>query len=80
MWEFYEKKEIRQLLQKGGANMCFIQESNVSQVVEGLITSIWGSMDCKWSAKEADGRARGIITIWKKGVIQPVFSFKGRGF
>lgn len=60
-------KRIRQLLQKGGVDMCFIQESKMSQVAEGLITSIWGSVDCDWSAKEAEGRTGGIITIWKKG-------------
>ncbi|XP_058742067.1 uncharacterized protein LOC131614510 [Vicia villosa] len=74
-----KRGRIRQLLQRGNTDMCFIQESKVTRVSEGLIKSTWGYVGCNWPAKEAEGRSGGIITIWKKGVIHPISSFRGKG-
>lgn len=33
-----------------------------------------------WSCRNVMGQSRGIITMWKKDYIVPIFSFKGEGF
>lgn len=60
--------------------MCFIQESKVTHVSKGLILSLWGYLDCDWSTKDVKGRSGVILTIWKKGTIQPIFSFRGKDY
>ncbi|CAI8601773.1 unnamed protein product [Vicia faba] len=44
------------------------------------IRGLSGSSDCEWSAKESEVRSGGIITTWKKGIIELVFSFMGKGY
>ncbi|XP_058757340.1 uncharacterized protein LOC131630577 [Vicia villosa] len=45
----------------------------------GLAKSFWGLKDCEWSAVGSEGRSGGLLTIWSKGTIEPIFSFKDKG-
>lgn len=47
---------------------------------DDLIRSIWGIEDFEWSAIAARGQSGGIITIWRKDVVNPKFSFMGDGY
>ncbi|KAI5424003.1 hypothetical protein KIW84_030283 [Lathyrus oleraceus] len=65
---------------KGKVDICFIQEPKILKVGDDLIMSIWGRDDFEWFAITARGRSRGIISIWRKDVITPKFSFRGDGY
>lgn len=45
-----------------------------------MVYSIWGYEDCQWSALDSIGQSGGILTIWRKEVFCPVFTFRGQGF
>lgn len=44
------------------------------------LNSMWMDNNIEWSAKWAVGRSDGIITLWKSGLFELVFSFVGKGF
>lgn len=39
-----------------------------------LVHSMWGNVDCDLSTVNAIGQSRGILTIWKKEAIYPLYS------
>ncbi|XP_058756407.1 uncharacterized protein LOC131629638 [Vicia villosa] len=76
-----KKGRICQLLNKGKAVMCFLQETKVEVMTDDIVKSLWGSMaEVEWSAKGSDGRSGGILIMWRKNVITPVCSFMGNGY
>ncbi|XP_058776931.1 uncharacterized protein LOC131651277 [Vicia villosa] len=74
-----KRKRICQILSKAKADICFIQETKIRKMEEGIINSIWGKELCEWSALDSEGQSGGLVTIWKKGVIRSEFSFKAKG-
>ncbi|XP_058762167.1 uncharacterized protein LOC131635557 [Vicia villosa] len=72
-----KRSRIRQVLLRGKTEMCFIQETKLENMKEELVRSMWGHSEFEWSAKGSEGRSSGILTIWKKDSIIPVFSFRG---
>ncbi|XP_058783968.1 uncharacterized protein LOC131658719 [Vicia villosa] len=75
-----KQKRISQIVRKINPQVMFIQETKIGKMTEQVIWRLWGSKDCEWSAKEAIGRSGGIVTIWRKGVFCPEFTFGGKGF
>ncbi|XP_058757968.1 uncharacterized protein LOC131631204 [Vicia villosa] len=75
-----KQKRISQIVRRRSPDVVFLQETKIGKMTENIVNRIWGAEYCEWSAKEADGRAGGIITIWKKDAFVPVFSFHGKGF
>ncbi|XP_058775500.1 uncharacterized protein LOC131649760 [Vicia villosa] len=49
-------------------------------MTDALVSGLWGRTDHEWSARNSEGRSRGILTIWRKDVLQSEFSFSGKGF
>lgn len=45
-----------------------------------FIFELWGGTDVKWSFKPSNGNSGGIISLWRKGLFIPHFSFQGEGF
>ncbi|XP_058771389.1 uncharacterized protein LOC131644810 [Vicia villosa] len=75
-----KQKRICQIMGKRKPDVMFIQETNIGKMSGNIVNKIWGGEDCLWSAKEAGGRAGGILTIWRKDSFTPIFSFQGNGF
>lgn len=59
----FKRRRLSQIITKGKVDMCFIQESKVQQMEDGLVSSMWGSKECELSAKASKGIFRGILTI-----------------
>jgi hypothetical protein len=57
-----------------------LQETKLEVVTESLIYGLWGNDDCDWSYVPAVGNSGGILSIWRKSLFLPVFSFSGCGF
>lgn len=60
--------------------MCFVQETKVQQMKESMVSDMWRGQDVEWNAKEVEGQSGGILTMWRPGVIDPIFSFRRVGF
>lgn len=75
-----KKRRILHMLLEGKVDICLLQESKTQKVGDDLIRSIWGIEDFEWSAIAARGQSGGIITIWRKDVVNPKFSFMGDGY
>ncbi|XP_058733453.1 uncharacterized protein LOC131605072 [Vicia villosa] len=48
-------------------------------VKDSFVSSLWGNKPIEWTAKDSDGASGGILTMWKKDVIFPLFSFRTKG-
>lgn len=58
-----KRREIQELVRKHKVDLVCIQESKLEGVNEEKCKLIWGN-SCGWEAKDAEGRAGGIITLW----------------
>ncbi|XP_058759955.1 uncharacterized protein LOC131633261 [Vicia villosa] len=45
-----------------------------------IANGLWGLEECEWSAVGSEGQSGELLSIWRKGVIVPYFSFKSKGF
>ena len=43
-----KRKRMGQILSKARAGLCFLQETKLKKMEEGLANMIWGSMDYEW--------------------------------
>ncbi|XP_058755280.1 uncharacterized protein LOC131628456 [Vicia villosa] len=59
--------------------MVFLQETKYQSLNNNLVRGLWGSDDCEWTGKDSFGASGGLIIMWKKGIISPLFSFKTEG-
>ncbi|CAK8579123.1 unnamed protein product [Lathyrus sativus] len=75
-----KRKKIRSYLTKGGADICFIQETKSCKMNDEVVQSIWGSSDYLWPALDFRGQSGEIFTIWRKGVLEPIISCRGNGY
>ncbi|XP_058783711.1 uncharacterized protein LOC131658435 [Vicia villosa] len=75
-----KRKRISCIIQRGKADVFFLQESKLSSVSEDVARSFWGNLDVDFSFSESEGRSGGIIILWKASSISVVFSFRGTSF
>ncbi|XP_058741999.1 uncharacterized protein LOC131614433 [Vicia villosa] len=75
-----KRKRISCIIQRGKADVFFIQESKLRSVSDIVARSFWGNSDVDFSFSESEGRSGGIIILWKASTISVVFSFRGTGF
>src|SRR4051812_3259240 len=75
-----KRRRIGQIIRKINPDVMFFQETKAPKMSEVLVSSLWGAKEYGWSARDSEGSAGGILTVWRKDIIQPVFSFSGKGF
>ncbi|XP_058725579.1 uncharacterized protein LOC131596860 [Vicia villosa] len=71
-----KRKRIGFMNRTGEADVCFIQETKLSGINEGM----WGEDRFEFSYLDAIGASGGILTIWRKNFFKVLFSFRGEGF
>lgn len=71
---------ISQIISSGNAKILFIQESKLKIMDSIIISSLWRNQEVGWSSSNANGQSGGIITLWKKDFVDPIYSFKRDGF
>ncbi|XP_058733032.1 uncharacterized protein LOC131604619 [Vicia villosa] len=59
--------------------MAFIQETKSQQMDDVMVSALWGSNDVEWTAKGSEGASGGMLIIWRKGDVEPLFSFRTEG-
>ncbi|XP_058726504.1 uncharacterized protein LOC131597858 [Vicia villosa] len=74
-----KRRKLRKMIEVDQPDMVFLQETKSQAVRDGFIRSLWGADDIEWSAKDSIGASGGLIIMWKKGIISPIFSFKTVG-
>ncbi|CAK8534563.1 unnamed protein product [Lathyrus sativus] len=73
-----KRNRIKKLLISGNVDICFIQETKKEKMDNGLFH--FGKKGFEWSTTNAIGIFEGILTIWKKDIIYPISSFRGKVF
>lgn len=72
-----KRKRVVFLVQKGEADVIFIQETKLCNVELSTIKDIWGDDRVEWSYSDANGASGGMLTMWKKNLFTLLYSFKG---
>ncbi|CAK8570002.1 unnamed protein product [Lathyrus sativus] len=75
-----KRRRISQILQRGSANICRIQETKIIKMEAGIAYSLWRNNDMDWTTQNSSGRSGGIITMWNTTKITACSSFCGKGF
>lgn len=73
-------RRFRHLIQEGGFDVCFIQETKRAEMTDQLVSCLWGRDDFEWLAQSSNGLSDGILSIWRKGMFNFLFSFYQPGF
>lgn len=60
--------------------MCFIQETKMEVIEDGLIQSFGGATRLEEVYKASTGMSGGLLILWKSGLLKLIFSFMGEGF
>ncbi|XP_058757405.1 uncharacterized protein LOC131630662 [Vicia villosa] len=75
-----KRKRIGFMNRTGEADVCFIQETKLSGINEGMVKEMWGEDRFEFSYLDAIGASGGIIRMWRKDFFKVLFSFRGEGF
>ncbi|XP_058762006.1 uncharacterized protein LOC131635401 [Vicia villosa] len=75
-----KRKRIAQIVKNGKEDIFLIQESKLETVDVGIVNSLWPNEKVGLSFSGSSGASGGLITIWKEGVCEVLFSFRGEGF
>ncbi|XP_058726479.1 uncharacterized protein LOC131597832 [Vicia villosa] len=74
-----KRRKLRSIIAKGQPDVMFLQETKIQNMSESFAESLWGNENIEWSAKDSNGASGGTIILWKKGCIEPLFSFRAEG-
>ncbi|XP_058749275.1 uncharacterized protein LOC131622266 [Vicia villosa] len=74
-----KRRRVSKILELAKADLCFLQETKAKKMEEFLVQSLWGRRECDWSVVNSEGLSGGLLTIWNKGAVEPLFSFKDKG-
>lgn len=75
-----KRRRKKPILSNGKVDICFIQETKIQKMGDNLLFRLWGNMDWQWFTVDSISQSSGILTIWRKEVIDSVCSFRGKGF
>ncbi|XP_058762801.1 uncharacterized protein LOC131636161 [Vicia villosa] len=75
-----KRRRIGFNIQKGRADIAFIQETKLNAFHHKYAEELWGNDLVEWSHMEAVGASGGILTMWKKDFFSLLYSFRGEGF
>lgn len=75
-----KKKCVKRLIQKEGFDVCFFQETKRREIDVVDVSRMWGGYNFDWIAKSSSGLSGGLLTVWRKGVFEFLFSFSNSDF
>ncbi|XP_058725573.1 uncharacterized protein LOC131596854 [Vicia villosa] len=75
-----KRRRISSLINKGNTDIFLLQETKISNLNEDYANSFWRHPDIGFSFTNSEGRSGGLITFWKKSIMDVLFSFNGEGF
>ncbi|XP_058759850.1 uncharacterized protein LOC131633146 [Vicia villosa] len=74
-----KRKRVGFLLQRGEADVCFLQETKLTNMSSSVVKELWGDVNAEWSHSGSLGASGGILTMWKKDYFDLIYSFRGEG-
>ncbi|CAK8576177.1 unnamed protein product [Lathyrus sativus] len=75
-----KRRRVGKIITEGKINFYLIQETKIKVFNDKLGRCIWGNGDYDWSASGSVGQYWGLLLIWKKILLCPLFTFKGKGY
>ncbi|XP_058783264.1 uncharacterized protein LOC131657935 [Vicia villosa] len=75
-----KRRRISSLIKKGNADIFLIQETKITSMDDEMAKSFWRDSEVGYSFSNSLGRSGGILTLWKKDVVDVENSFKGDDF
>lgn len=75
-----KKRELKELVRMQTTDMLCIQETKLVGVDRRLCSLILEGNEFEWVSKDADGRSRGLVVIWKKGCFDLLSVFSESNF
>lgn len=69
----------RMRLAQGQVDVVFNQEMKIQQMEDEMVELLWGEKETQWSTKNSVGASCGMLNMWSKGVVEPLFSFSSEG-
>lgn len=75
-----KRRRLREFLKKGDFDCCLLQETIRSGLSDKAIKSVCSFGLCEWVANDAVGQSKGLLSIWKKDILEVISTFNGNGF
>ncbi|CAK8542576.1 unnamed protein product [Lathyrus sativus] len=75
-----KRQRISQIIQRGNADICMIQETKCNKMEAGNVNNMWSIVDKDWLAQNSVGNSGGILSMWNTTRISAFSSFSGKGF
>lgn len=75
-----KNRRFRSLIRERGIDFCFIQETKRSNVDNKMVARLWSGDDFEWVAQSSVGLSDDILSIWRKGMFNFLFSFSQPGY
>lgn len=75
-----KKKELRKIIEEGGIDVVFVQETKITNVDKSFFHSLWGVDEVAWLERETINVVGCLFIAWKKELFQMKNSFFGSGF
>lgn len=75
-----KRRIIGNIVKKGKANICFLQETKIYVLDDLLTASFWDIKYVEWSANGASRTAGGLVILWKTDLLTLNYNFKGERF
>lgn len=75
-----KRRRLKKLIGEENFDMCMIQETKSCDISRRSIGTIWSHSNFDWASKNAVGQSGGLLSVWKEGVLEVMFSFSGDNF
>lgn len=77
---FAKQRRFKSLVQREHIDMCFIQENKRMEIDNTVVTRLWGGEEVEWIAQPSNGLSSGILSFWRKGMLNVLFTFSQSGY
>lgn len=75
-----KKRHIRDLVMKERVDFLVIQETKMGVISRKICSSLWGSEEFNWVAKDSMGMSGGLLCIWNSKMLNKIKVIKGENF
>ncbi|XP_058785888.1 uncharacterized protein LOC131660624 [Vicia villosa] len=77
---FSKRKRVSFLIQSNNIDVCFVQETKLSDFNDVIAGSFWGNKEVDWTESHSKGASGGMVILWRQGCFMVNYSFTGRGY
>lgn len=75
-----KRRRIGFNIHKRGVDICFVLETKIKGMDDGVVKELWGGDNVEWAFSDALGASGGMLIMWKRNLLVPLFSFKNDGY